>query len=60
MQAVWNSPLVTLYEAIRVRVNLECPPLEDTGPLLNDILRSRGRGRIGALTMRKLKQWRVC
>jgi hypothetical protein len=35
---------------IRVRVSLECPPLEDTDPLLNDILRSRGRGRIGALT----------
>lgn len=35
---------------IRVRVSLECPPLEDTDPLLNDILRSRGSGRIGALT----------
>ena len=35
---------------IRVRVSLECPPLEDTDPALNDILRSRGRGRIGALT----------
>jgi hypothetical protein len=35
---------------IRVRVSLECPPLEDTDPTLNDILRSRGSGRIGALT----------
>ena len=35
---------------IRVRVALECPPLEDNDPLLNDILRSRGSGRIGALT----------
>jgi cleavage and polyadenylation specificity factor subunit 4 len=35
---------------IRVRISLECPPLEDTDPVLNDILRSRGSGRIGALT----------
>jgi cleavage and polyadenylation specificity factor subunit 4 len=35
---------------IRVRVGLECPPLEDTELILNDILRSRGSGRIGALT----------
>jgi len=35
---------------IRVRVSLECPPLEDNDPILNDILRSRGGGRIGALT----------
>jgi hypothetical protein len=36
---------------VRVRVSLECPPLEDTDPILNDILRSRGKsGRIGALT----------
>lgn len=35
---------------IRVRVGLECPPLEDTDPILNDILRSRGSGRIGPLT----------
>ena len=35
---------------IRVRISLECPPLEDTDPILNDILRSRGKGRIGALT----------
>jgi cleavage and polyadenylation specificity factor subunit 4 len=35
---------------IRVRVSLECPPLEDTDPILNDILRSRDGGRIGALT----------
>ena len=35
---------------VRVRVSLECPPLEDTDPVLNDILRSRGKGRIGALT----------
>jgi Development and cell death domain len=35
---------------IRVRVSLECPPLEDTDAALSDILRSRGQGRIGALT----------
>jgi cleavage and polyadenylation specificity factor subunit 4 len=35
---------------IRVRISLECPPLEDTDPILNDILRSRGLGRIGPLT----------
>ena len=36
---------------VRVRVSLECPPLEDTDPILNDILRSRGKsGRIGSLT----------
>jgi cleavage and polyadenylation specificity factor subunit 4 len=34
---------------IRVRVALECPPLEDTDPILNDLLRSR-KGRIGSLT----------
>ena len=35
---------------VRVRVSLECPPLEDTDPILNDILRTRGSGRIGPLT----------
>lgn len=35
---------------VRVRISLECPPLEDTDPVLNDVLRSRGKGRIGALT----------
>lgn len=35
---------------IRVKVSLECPPLEDTDIILNDILRSHGSGRIGALT----------
>jgi cleavage and polyadenylation specificity factor subunit 4 len=35
---------------IRVRISLECPPLEDTDPIFNDILRSRDRGRIGPLT----------
>lgn len=36
---------------VRVRVSLECPPLEDNDPVLNDILRSRGKsGRIGSLT----------
>jgi len=35
---------------IRVRVSLECPPLEDTDPILNDILRQRGKGRIGPIT----------
>lgn len=35
---------------IRVRVSLECPPLEDTDAILNDILRTRSGGRIGPLT----------
>ena len=35
---------------IRVRVSLECPPCEDTDPILNDILRTRSGGRIGPLT----------
>ena len=35
---------------VRVRISLECPPLEDTDPVLNDILRARGHGRIGPLT----------
>lgn len=35
---------------VRVRVSLECPPLEDTDDYLNDILRSRGKSRIGPLT----------
>jgi hypothetical protein len=35
---------------IRVRVSLECPPLEDTDPIFCGILRSRGSGRIGPLT----------
>lgn len=35
---------------IRVRVGLECPPVEDTDPILNDILRTRVGGRIGPLT----------
>jgi hypothetical protein len=35
---------------IRVRISLECPPLVDTDPVLSDILRSRGWGRIGPLT----------
>ena len=35
---------------IRVRISLECPPLEDTDPIFCGILRSRGSGRIGALT----------
>ena len=35
---------------IRIRVSLECAPLEDTDPLLNDILRTRVGGRIGPLT----------
>lgn len=34
---------------VRVRVGLECPPLEDTDPVLNDILRNR-KGRIGPIT----------
>ncbi len=35
---------------IRVRVSLECPPLDDNDPILNDILRTRVGGRIGPLT----------
>ena len=35
---------------VRVRVSLECPPVEDTDPVLNDILRARVGGRIGPLT----------
>jgi hypothetical protein len=35
---------------IRVRVSLECPPLEDTDPIFNDILRARGQVRSGPLT----------
>jgi len=35
---------------IRVRISLECPPLEDTDPIFCGILRSRGSGRIGPLT----------
>lgn len=35
---------------IRVRVSLECPPVEDTDPILNDILRTRVGGRIGPLS----------
>lgn len=35
---------------IRIRVSLECPPLDDADPILNDILRSRVGGRIGPLT----------
>ena len=35
---------------IRVRVSLECPPVEDTDPILNEILRTRVGGRIGPLT----------
>ncbi len=35
---------------IRVRVSLECPPLEDSDPIVNDVLRTRVGGRIGPLT----------
>jgi len=36
---------------IRVRVSLECPPLEDSDPVLGQILRGRGGGgRIGPVT----------
>ena len=35
---------------IRVKVSLECPPLEDTDPIFCNILRARGSGRIGPLT----------
>ena len=35
---------------IRVRVSLECPPVEDSDTILNDILRTRVGGLIGPLT----------
>lgn len=35
---------------IRFRVSLECPPLQDTDPILNDVLRSRGALSPGPLT----------
>jgi cleavage and polyadenylation specificity factor subunit 4 len=35
---------------IRVRVSLECPPLDNNDPILNDILRTRVGGRIGPCT----------
>jgi len=35
---------------IRIRVSLECPPLEDDDPIFSGILRTRGSGRIGPLT----------
>lgn len=35
---------------IRFRVVLECPPVEEADPVLNDILRNRKGGRIGPLT----------
>ncbi|KAK1743385.1 cleavage and polyadenylation specificity factor subunit 4 [Skeletonema marinoi] len=36
---------------IRVRISLECAPVQDDDPALNDILRSRVGGRIGPLTV---------
>jgi len=35
---------------ILVRISLECPPIHDDDPVLNDILRARVGGRIGPLT----------
>ena len=35
---------------IRFRVVLECPPVEESDPVFNDILRNRKGGRIGPLT----------
>ena len=35
---------------IRVRISLECPPIHDDDPVLNDILRARVGGRIGPMT----------
>eukprot|EP00581_Thalassiosira_minuscula_P009772 CAMPEP_0183708538 /NCGR_PEP_ID=MMETSP0737-20130205/4824_1 /TAXON_ID=385413 /ORGANISM="Thalassiosira miniscula, Strain CCMP1093" /LENGTH=638 /DNA_ID=CAMNT_0025936431 /DNA_START=274 /DNA_END=2190 /DNA_ORIENTATION=- len=35
---------------IQVRISLECPPIHDDDPVLNDILRARVGGRIGPLT----------
>lgn len=35
---------------IRVKISLECPPIHDDDPVLNDILRARVGGRIGPLT----------
>lgn len=34
---------------IRVQVSLECPPVQESDPVLNDILRNRG-GKVGPLT----------
>ncbi|GKY96075.1 hypothetical protein MPSEU_000567700 [Mayamaea pseudoterrestris] len=47
-----NSSATTspLPVQVRVRVSLECPPLEDTDEILNDVLRSRGTSRIGPVT----------
>jgi hypothetical protein len=45
-----NATSLPFPVQVRVRVSLECPPLEDIDSALNDILRSRGRSRIGALT----------
>jgi hypothetical protein len=33
-----------------VKISLECPPIHDDDPALNDILRARVGGRIGPLT----------
>lgn len=35
---------------IRIRVSLECPPVQDTHLVLNEILRTRVGGRIGPIT----------
>ncbi|CAB9503980.1 30-kDa cleavage and polyadenylation specificity factor 30 [Seminavis robusta] len=45
-----NAKVSPFPVQIRVRISLECPPLEDTDPIFCAILRSRGSGRIGSLT----------
>ncbi len=52
-QAFSKNPKATsspLPIQIRVRVSLECPPLDNSDVILNDILRTRVGGRIGPLT----------
>jgi hypothetical protein len=45
-----NSKVSPFPVQIRVKISLECPPLEDTDPIFCSILRSRGTSRIGSLT----------
>lgn len=40
---------------IMVKISLECPPIHDDDPALNDILRARVGGRIGPLTFAQTK-----
>lgn len=45
-----NSTSSPFPVQIRIRVSLECPPVEDIHQTLNDILRARVGGRIGPVT----------